>query len=178
MNKFENQPIHPTLDAYARREQARTLATPAGFAAKVQLQLVSAANRRRKVTRFAGWVLAASVLVAVGIFTLQRPRQAAPVVLPRETELAAVKLADEWNEAGRSLENLTNRAAEPALTPAKRLLLGSARIQLPEANPNEPGLPPIEFANAAAAGLEPIAATPRRAVNTMLRDLGIDPFGN
>jgi len=174
MNASESNPIPPALDAYGRREQARTLVAPPGFAEKVELRLASETARRRRVTRMAGWVLAASVVIAVGILGLPKPRKDVPRPQPGNVEIASVKLGEEWSEAGRSLENLTNQATEPA----KRLLEGSANLQLPEATTVEPRLPQIEFANVAAAGLEPIASTPRRAVNTMLRDLGIDPLGN
>jgi hypothetical protein len=176
MNHENDPPIPPALDAYARREQSRSIRVPPGFADKVQRRLAAGVARRRRLERIGGWALAASVLVAVAFLAL--PRNRPEPSSPRPAEVVSVKLAEEWNEAGRSLESLTTHAAEPAVVPARRFLAGSARMQFPEPNPPEPTLPPIEFASAAVAGLEPVANTPRRAVNTLLRDFGIDPSGN
>jgi len=176
MNEPIPNPYHDPIWAYAKRERARVLIVSYGFAEGVERRL-AADLRKRRLTRYAGMALAASVLLGVGFIALPRTIQE-PAQNPQPAvEIAALpKLGEEWSEAGRSLENLTASAAKPALEPAKRLISGAENLRWPTPVGGEPRFPDFEFGPVAMAGLEPIANTPRRAVNTMLRDFGIAPL--
>ena len=128
--------------------------------------------------------LAASVLAA-GVYLTARvdaDREPPPVAVeptPTPVSEPPVRVADQLADAGSALAAITSRVTDQAVTPTRSLLPTPEMISIPT-----DVLPPMPepvadslaaMPEAAGAGLEPVAATTRRAVNLFFRDFGMSP---
>jgi hypothetical protein len=174
----------PGLAEYSAAEQRRRFRLPAGFADRVTTGALRQRRQRVLARWTAGLTLAASVLVAVGLFAtgVLTGRQPEVSIAPDRPTIplspAAVtpppRVADQLAEAGAALESLTRETTEKAVAPTRALFDTATRP--PEPAPEPPAPPVLELASltsAARTSLDPVTNTTRRAMTRLLKDVGL-----
>lgn len=175
-----NDPFARALAVYSTREQARAIAPPPGFAARVMADVLNRPRWPWKAVAASTLALAlAAVGVGYAVWPKAKPEPVPPQPVTTVTEpppSAAPNIGDQLSEAGNALAKLTRTTAEKA-TP-RALLPEPAKVDPPkplsaEANPAADAIAAVPAA--AKSGLEPVAGGTRRAINAFLRDTGLRP---
>jgi len=172
----------PGLSDYSAAQQQRRFVLPAGFADRVTTGALRQRRQRILAQWTAGLSLAASVLVAVGLFAsgVFDGRNPEVAIVPERPAVAArpapapPKVGDQLAEAGAALESLTRETTEKAVAPTRALLDSAARLPAPAPEPAD--APTLEFASltsAARTSLDPVTNTTRRAMTRFLKDVGL-----
>lgn len=172
----------PGLADYAAAEQRRRFALPTGFADRVTASALRQRRRRILAQWTVGLSLAASVVAVVGlglsgVFDKGRVPEFAtrPVASPvPQTPVPMVR--EQLAEAGAALAELTRETTGKAVGPTMALLDSAARVTAVTARPvpaDDPTLALASLPNAARSSLDPVTNTTRRAMNRMLRDVGL-----
>lgn len=172
----------PGLTDYSAAEQGRRFALPAGFADRVTTGALRQRKRRVQAQWAVGMTLAASVLAVAGLFvsgafTGRTPEVVNRPVLPAVVEPPApTKVREQLAEAGAALESLTWETTEKAVGPTMALFDSATRATVPPPRPvpaDDPTLALASLPNAARASLDPVTNTTRRAMNRLLKDVGL-----
>lgn len=165
-------------------------APPDGFAFRVVAAAVRDRKRQLRIRwarRVGGFAVAAGVAVAVYFGSNSPPTPAptpapavevvvtptpAPTPEPLPTPRPA-RVADKLAEAGSAFAALTQKSADEALAPTRNLFPAVEPVAFPRV-PDVPAETPVPLAHlpgAAKAGIEPVAASAKRAWNLFVRDV-------
>lgn len=181
----------PGLLDYSSSEQGRRFRLPPGFLDRLTASALHQRKRRVQRQWAVGLSLAASVLAVVGLslsgaFTnarapeiVEKPKAVPPPPLGQPQPTPNVR--DQLASAGAALETLTWRTTEQAVGPTRTLLDSAARATgtvapprpLPPAPADDPTLALSALPDAARASLDPMTSTTRRAMNRLLKDVGL-----
>jgi hypothetical protein len=165
----------------ALAEPAKPMPVPAGFAAEV-LTAVRAdrrATRRQRLLLTVGGGLAVAAAMLVGVFVLNAPGQQVVVERSaRHTPAPPVNVTAELAKAGDALRASSRQLTEPAAAAPKVIASIAEAMIPPMPAPMGEDAAPVgaafaELPAAAAAGLEPVAGTTRKAFNRFLQDVGV-----
>ena len=145
-------------------------------------------QRKRRVAAGAMAAALAASVVAAGVYLTTRGEagpEPAPMVriepAPNPAAHPPVRVADQFADAGSALVAITSRVTDHAVTPTRSLLSPPEIVSLTtDVDVLSPMPEPVAdslaaMPQAAGAGLEPVAATTRRAVNLFFRDFGMSP---
>lgn len=123
-------------------------------------------------------LIAASVLI-VGVFVGMRPTDRDRVSEAHNdttpSPQAPLRVGDQFADAGSALARITSRVTDRAMSPTRTLLSPPEVVMLPREAPMPSADPFAAVPESAQAGLEPVTATTRRAVDLFLRDFGMSP---
>lgn len=159
-------------------------APPDGFAFRVVAAALRDRNRELRIrwaTRVGGFAVAAGVAVAVYLGSKTPPTPAPTpvvevVVTPTPEPLPTprpARVADKLAEAGSAFAALTQKSADEAIAPTRNLFPAVEPVAFPRV-PDVPAETPVPLAHlpgAAKAGIEPVAASAKRAWNLFVRDV-------
>jgi len=172
----------PGLTDYSAAEQGRRFALPGGFTDRVTTGALRQRKRRIRAQWTVGMTLAASVLAVAGLFVSEAFTGRTPEVVYRPVPPvvveppAATKVREQLAEAGAALESLTWETTEKAVAPTLTLFDSAARATVPPPRlvpGDDPTLALASLPNAARSSLRPVTNTTRRAMNRLLRDVGL-----
>ena len=172
----------PGLTDYSAAEQGRRFAPPAGFADRVTTGALRQRQRRILARWTVGMTLAASVLAVAGLFVAGVFTDRTPEVVNRPVPPAVVEppaptnVREQLAGAGAALESLTWETTEKAVGPTMALFDSATRATVPTPRPvpaDDPTLALASLPDAARSSLDPVTNTTRRAVNRLLKDVGL-----
>lgn len=158
---------------------APALTVPAKLTEQLVNQLNHEAARQRRIRWAWRSVGLVTVLGLVVLFawpsktTLEIAPPPKPTVTPIKPSLPESRLEDRLSEVGQAVASATKQVTTDSLRPAQNLFAwpsGSSLIVTTSATTTT-GDSILEMPQSAKAGLEPVAAAPKRAVNRLLLDL-------